>query len=260
MLRSYGVKAYFGDAMRPDLLHAAGIDEARMLVIAIDERDSATELVRYITANITRTSISWSARWTGIMSTNCGVPGPATSFARRSTVHCGPAARRSRRSACTRTMPSDRSADSSSTTASRWRTWPRCTTRKFRHTRTPSTSRKPKSILPATSRPCGATVRRSAAVSIAAGCHRRSTTSTPRSMRRSSDSRDGTVNAAQAGSASVGLEKPDKRKRQPAPGGRLALFLGCYGQDTVRGIRRPACDAGSWPRGRGPSAAACPAR
>jgi len=51
MLRAFGVKVYFGDAMRPDLLHAAGIDEAKMLVIAIDERESATELVRYVTEN-----------------------------------------------------------------------------------------------------------------------------------------------------------------------------------------------------------------
>jgi CPA2 family monovalent cation:H+ antiporter-2 len=51
MLRAFGVKVYFGDAMRPDLLHAAGIDEAQMLVIAIDQRDSATELVRYVTEN-----------------------------------------------------------------------------------------------------------------------------------------------------------------------------------------------------------------
>jgi CPA2 family monovalent cation:H+ antiporter-2 len=51
MLRAYGVKVYFGDAMRPDLLHAAGIEEAKMLVIAIDERESATELVRYVTEN-----------------------------------------------------------------------------------------------------------------------------------------------------------------------------------------------------------------
>jgi CPA2 family monovalent cation:H+ antiporter-2 len=49
MLRKYGIKAYFGDAMRPDLLHAAGIEEAKMLVIAIDERESATELVHYVT-------------------------------------------------------------------------------------------------------------------------------------------------------------------------------------------------------------------
>ena len=47
-VRMFGIKAYFGDAMRPDLLHAAGIEEAKMLVIAIDERDNATELVRYV--------------------------------------------------------------------------------------------------------------------------------------------------------------------------------------------------------------------
>jgi CPA2 family monovalent cation:H+ antiporter-2 len=51
MLRAFGVKVYFGDAMRPDLLHAAGIDEAKMLVIAIDGRESATELVRYVSEN-----------------------------------------------------------------------------------------------------------------------------------------------------------------------------------------------------------------
>ncbi len=49
MLRAFGVKVFFGDAMRPDLLHAAGIEEARMLVIAIDDRESATELVHYVT-------------------------------------------------------------------------------------------------------------------------------------------------------------------------------------------------------------------
>lgn len=51
MIRAFGIKAYFGDAMRPDLLHAAGIEQAKMLIIAIDERESATELVRYVTEN-----------------------------------------------------------------------------------------------------------------------------------------------------------------------------------------------------------------
>jgi CPA2 family monovalent cation:H+ antiporter-2 len=50
-LRAFGVKVYFGDAMRPDLLHAAGIEQAKMLVIAIDERESTTELVRYVSQN-----------------------------------------------------------------------------------------------------------------------------------------------------------------------------------------------------------------
>jgi CPA2 family monovalent cation:H+ antiporter-2 len=51
MLRAFGVKVFFGDAMRPDLLHAAGIEKAKMLVIAIDDRASATELVRYVREN-----------------------------------------------------------------------------------------------------------------------------------------------------------------------------------------------------------------
>jgi len=48
VMRSFGVKAFFGDAMRPDLLHAAGIDEAEILVVAIDDEDSATELVHHV--------------------------------------------------------------------------------------------------------------------------------------------------------------------------------------------------------------------
>ena len=51
VLRAFGVKVFFGDATRPDLLHAAGIDEAEMLVIAIDDRKNATELVRYVCEN-----------------------------------------------------------------------------------------------------------------------------------------------------------------------------------------------------------------
>ncbi|MGI1661654.1 monovalent cation:proton antiporter-2 (CPA2) family protein [Palleronia sp. KMU-117] len=47
MLRAFGFKVYFGDATRPDLLHAAGIDHARMLVVAIDDAHQATELVRH---------------------------------------------------------------------------------------------------------------------------------------------------------------------------------------------------------------------
>jgi voltage-gated potassium channel Kch len=31
-----GVESYYGDAARPELLHAAGIESARAIVIAID--------------------------------------------------------------------------------------------------------------------------------------------------------------------------------------------------------------------------------
>ena len=51
MLRTFGIKVFFGDATRPDMLHAAGIDSARMLVVAIDGREQATELVRHVSTN-----------------------------------------------------------------------------------------------------------------------------------------------------------------------------------------------------------------
>ncbi len=47
MLRAFDIKVFFGDATRPDLLHAAGIEEARLLVIVIDDREHITELVKY---------------------------------------------------------------------------------------------------------------------------------------------------------------------------------------------------------------------
>lgn len=50
MLRAYNIKVYYGDATRPDLLHAAGIDEASILVIAIDGKEAITELARHVVA------------------------------------------------------------------------------------------------------------------------------------------------------------------------------------------------------------------
>ena len=44
-LRKFGYKVYYGDASRPDLLEAAGAAEARALVIAIDDREKALEIV-----------------------------------------------------------------------------------------------------------------------------------------------------------------------------------------------------------------------
>ena len=45
-LRRFGFKAYFGDATRVDLLRSAGADEARMLIVAIDDADAAVEIVK----------------------------------------------------------------------------------------------------------------------------------------------------------------------------------------------------------------------
>ena len=51
MLRAFNVKVYYGDATRPDLLHAAGIAEADLMVIAIDNKEHITELTRYVVAH-----------------------------------------------------------------------------------------------------------------------------------------------------------------------------------------------------------------
>ncbi|RBP85631.1 potassium transporter [Marinomonas rhizomae] len=47
-LERFGVNNYFGDATRPDLLKAAGIDEASLLIIAIDNPEQITKLVKYV--------------------------------------------------------------------------------------------------------------------------------------------------------------------------------------------------------------------
>lgn len=50
-LRRFGTHAYYGDATRPDLLNAAGIANAKLFVIAIDDEERTTELVEYVTKN-----------------------------------------------------------------------------------------------------------------------------------------------------------------------------------------------------------------
>ena len=48
MLSRFGIRAYFGDATRPDMLHAAGMHQAKIFVIAIDDKERITELVKYV--------------------------------------------------------------------------------------------------------------------------------------------------------------------------------------------------------------------
>lgn len=51
LLRTFGFKVFFGDATRPDLIHTAGIEDAKLFVICIDEREQITELAHHITKN-----------------------------------------------------------------------------------------------------------------------------------------------------------------------------------------------------------------
>jgi len=47
-MRAVRIKSYFGDATRIDLLHAAGIEEAALFVVAIDDQEQALDLVRQL--------------------------------------------------------------------------------------------------------------------------------------------------------------------------------------------------------------------
>ena len=47
LMRTFGFKGFFGDPTRPDILHAAGLDDAQVLVVALDSKASAIKLVKY---------------------------------------------------------------------------------------------------------------------------------------------------------------------------------------------------------------------
>jgi CPA2 family monovalent cation:H+ antiporter-2 len=46
-MRRFGVKGFFGDPTRPELLHAAGLGEAKVLVAALDSPEQVTNLVAF---------------------------------------------------------------------------------------------------------------------------------------------------------------------------------------------------------------------
>lgn len=50
-LQRFGVKNYYGDATRPELLLAAGIEEASILIVAIDDPEQISKLVKYTVEN-----------------------------------------------------------------------------------------------------------------------------------------------------------------------------------------------------------------
>ncbi|WP_146589790.1 cation:proton antiporter domain-containing protein [Puniceibacterium confluentis] len=47
LMRKFGFKGFFGDPTRPELLHAAGIDKARVLVAALDDPAAVLKLVTF---------------------------------------------------------------------------------------------------------------------------------------------------------------------------------------------------------------------
>ncbi len=51
MLRAFGLKAFFGDATRPDLLHAAGIENAKLIIVALDDKENINKVVHHVHEN-----------------------------------------------------------------------------------------------------------------------------------------------------------------------------------------------------------------
>ena len=48
IVRRYGSKAYFGDALRSDVLHSAGAAQAKLIVLAIDDKETTNQAVTLI--------------------------------------------------------------------------------------------------------------------------------------------------------------------------------------------------------------------
>jgi CPA2 family monovalent cation:H+ antiporter-2 len=93
VMERFGFKHYFGDATRPDLLAAAGIGEAKLFVVAIDDRDQISELVKYVCATYPDLPVVARAVDRDHVY-DLWAMAAATSSARPMTARCGSAARR----------------------------------------------------------------------------------------------------------------------------------------------------------------------
>ncbi|MBB5035094.1 monovalent cation:proton antiporter-2 (CPA2) family protein [Prosthecobacter vanneervenii] len=62
MLRKYGFKVFYGDATRLDLLHAAGIEHARLLIIALADQAKVAQLIAEVREKFPRLHIMARAR------------------------------------------------------------------------------------------------------------------------------------------------------------------------------------------------------
>jgi len=61
-LSRIGIRTFYGDATRPDLLHGAGLDEADLFIAAIDDRDKQTLMVEHVAKTYPNVKILARAR------------------------------------------------------------------------------------------------------------------------------------------------------------------------------------------------------
>lgn len=65
LLRKMGLKVFYGDASRHDLLHAAGCEDAKMLIVAVDSPEKTREIVKtaqkhFPNLRLMTRSVSWN--------------------------------------------------------------------------------------------------------------------------------------------------------------------------------------------------------
>lgn len=66
LLRKLGLKVFYGDASRQDLLHAAGADKATLLIVAVDDSEKALKIVETAKKHFPNLQImARSQNWTG---------------------------------------------------------------------------------------------------------------------------------------------------------------------------------------------------
>ena len=85
-LRRFGIKSYYGDATRLDLLRTAGAERARLFVIAIDNEEQALRDRRSGARTLSRSCAFSRARRAGSTPTSCSGAACTTSIARRSAA------------------------------------------------------------------------------------------------------------------------------------------------------------------------------
>lgn len=62
LLKKFGFRVFYGDATRLDLLHAAGAEHAKLVVVALDDIDASTRLVELLREHFPRVRIIARAR------------------------------------------------------------------------------------------------------------------------------------------------------------------------------------------------------